>query len=382
MTEPSFRTQPDRIEIVQAFRALAATLVLLWHASFYVGGYGQGLGGLLFLPAGNGSAVDLFFLVSGFIMVVSTQRADGSVRYAIGFFVRRLFRIWPVYLAATLAYLLTVSLTGTAGSFEHQRFLWSMIYVLPKVEFIPPITYWPTLGIGWTLNYEMYFYLVFALALAAGRWRWPLFFGWFALSVVAPALLSGNYALDTVFYRLPLAHMQMMASTVNLLFVSGVVIGLIYVGPYRIADRRRTRVLLLIGFAFAAWQYLDHFRIQHGPLQAGLSLTPLMFFAVMAHKTAPVKVPRPIVHLGEISYSLYIFHTGVIAASFPIFGWIDPAGVLPGAVCMLLVFLASVALASLTHRYLEVSLSNWLRRRFTALVGLDRPAGRPVHAAG
>lgn len=76
------------IDSVQAHRGIAALAVVLWHASRYLGPYGSGIGGTLFAP-GAAMGVDLFFLISGFIMFHTTRHGDGSWRDVADFAIKR-----------------------------------------------------------------------------------------------------------------------------------------------------------------------------------------------------------------------------------------------------------------------------------------------------
>jgi len=86
-------TKPN-MNFIQGFRGLAALLVVLWHASRYLGPYGTGLGGKLFLPAGT-MGVDLFFIISGFIMFHTTRDSDGSAQYCVAFLIKRFPASFP-----------------------------------------------------------------------------------------------------------------------------------------------------------------------------------------------------------------------------------------------------------------------------------------------
>ena len=88
---------------IQALRGIAALAVLLWHASVRV----DPVTLAAFMQPASVMGVDLFFLVSGFIMVHTTRDSDGSPRYAAEFLVKRALRIWPLWLAS-LALLLIV----------------------------------------------------------------------------------------------------------------------------------------------------------------------------------------------------------------------------------------------------------------------------------
>ncbi|MFB9124523.1 acyltransferase [Paraburkholderia dipogonis] len=140
-------TQSDRsrvFENVQAARALAALAVVAYHIGV--------------LPFGQ-CGVDIFFVISGFIM---SYVAPGEGR---GFLPRRLVRILPLYWLSTLGVYFIAMFsphwlnTTTAGA----------VYLVKSLLFIPYMKangHWGPLNLnGWTLEYEMFFYLVISLAM-------------------------------------------------------------------------------------------------------------------------------------------------------------------------------------------------------------------------
>ena len=103
------------------------------------------------------SGVDLFFVISGFIMLYTTERRFGQPGAGADFAARRLIRILPLYWLCTL---LVVALAAT-GWFYRSK-------VITATDVALSMTLMPTSnlihGVGWTLQYEMYFYLLFTLA--------------------------------------------------------------------------------------------------------------------------------------------------------------------------------------------------------------------------
>lgn len=162
------------IDSVQLLRGAAAVLVVICHGAKEAA---RGLNpndASLWWPISNSGrfGVDLFFIISGFIMVyVSADRLEQR-GYAFDFMRRRVARVAPVYWFYTLASL-GVSIV-TPGVKHHDAV--DPIYLLKSLFFVPatnPTTgdAEPVLGLGWTLNYEMYFYLVFAVCVAVARRR-------------------------------------------------------------------------------------------------------------------------------------------------------------------------------------------------------------------
>lgn len=163
----------SRIVTIQYLRAIAASLVVLHHA-FSVPPL------VAFYPRPYGSyGVDLFFVISGYIMWSTTA---GGAREPGRFWTARIVRIVPLYWIFTTLYVAVALLVPGAlfsGALEP-------IHVLKSYLFIPaahPATglVLPVYMLGWTLNYEMFFYLVFGLCLLIPSLRWRL-------SVVVTAL--------------------------------------------------------------------------------------------------------------------------------------------------------------------------------------------------
>ena len=221
------------IDAVQALRGIAALAVVFWHASRYLGPYGSGIGGLVFAP-GAAMGVDLFFLISGFIMFHTTRSGDGSWRAFADFAIKRAARIWPVWIIALICYLL---LRIDASYFTDPvklGWLAHSLLLIPTAgapSDVPPVYGVPVLGVGWTLNYEMYFYAFFGLAMLCGRWRWPAFVAWLVATLVLIPLVTGR--LDQASgawiilepsngYAFASRYLGLMTNGLILLFAAGV----------------------------------------------------------------------------------------------------------------------------------------------------------------
>lgn len=343
----------DKIAVVQALRGLAALGVVLWHASSFVGPYGEGTAGYLLQPAGT-SGVLLFFVISGFIMVLTTARSNDAGL----FFIKRVSRVWPAYMVATImAIVVQWSFTEEGAA---RLFFYSALFI-PTGNEGPHTFGFPSLNVGWTLNYEMYFYLVFGLSMLFGPFRWLALFSWFALTLIAVPLACGNSPLDAYASNgFATPYFNMASNPLIWSFVAGSAIGLLYLSPLKIRSPMAAGALSIGVIGFATWQHLAHFEIGHGILQSGLSIIPLVLVAVLASKTHHIPTGASLIYLGDISYSLYLVHAPVITV-FRMLGFSSWTG-------FALVTLASIGLAAMFHRYIETDLS----RKFKAW--LSKPA--------
>ena len=165
MTISARENSPANFLTVQALRAVAALLVVLLHA-FET--WGERVD-----PSApgvnwdNGAAgVDVFFVISGFVMVISSRRLTGKAGAALTFLRHRVVRIVPLYwLMTTVKILAVVALGGVV-----LRTGLDFNFVAGSYLFLPVVDsaghFRPVLPVGWTLTYEFLFYLLFAAALA------------------------------------------------------------------------------------------------------------------------------------------------------------------------------------------------------------------------
>jgi exopolysaccharide production protein ExoZ len=149
----------DTVENVQALRGIAALLVIWAHLKFPVQALVPGAERIPFIAAGNGAmGVDLFFCISGFVIsIAACKRHYGPLE----FFAARLARVCPLYFCFVLFYVGSKWIsTDEARSYAA---LWNGFFYLPIFDFhhlsLPPG------AMGWSLCFEMWFYVAFALLL-------------------------------------------------------------------------------------------------------------------------------------------------------------------------------------------------------------------------
>jgi exopolysaccharide production protein ExoZ len=193
------------IRNVQVLRAVAALLVVFIHLDTLLASLG--------LPVFGGGGVDVFFVISGFIMVYTTSLRDTG---PWSFFADRIARIVPLYWSLTLA---LIVLNFVAPALLHSQATWrELIESLVFVPFEKPNgLIAPVLYVGWTLNYEMFFYLLFAGGLLLHNRRLGVATVVFCLVfLVAIGLVERPQGVIGRFYT----------STILLEFAVGAVIGL------------------------------------------------------------------------------------------------------------------------------------------------------------
>lgn len=156
--------QTQTLDSIQALRSLSALLILVYHSGFALAMPG--------IPAfawvtehiikRGYVGVDVFFVVSGFIIAWTAVLGRDTPEQPIEFIIRRFFRVVPVYwlLSAVHAYFLNP--LGWTG------FIKSLAFIPTDATAAPYFGY-PALYVGWSLNYQAFFYAVCMFALWAGR---------------------------------------------------------------------------------------------------------------------------------------------------------------------------------------------------------------------
>jgi exopolysaccharide production protein ExoZ len=342
-----------RTEIVgvQYLRGIAALAVVVDHASG-TAAFSKYFGAS---PAwaftGNGArGVDLFFLISGFIItIVALQGAELAPAMKLrDFFARRFARIVPLMWLAVISYLLLQLAfrhgVPPLGSYVHAMLL------LPG-NILPPHI--------WTLRQELVFYLVFALAMLTVRLGRILMLLWLALPLVLIAL--GMLPHDRGMVQ---GGVLMIASPANIEFGAGMLIGIVWLKRWTHRDFAapiEPLLLLAIGFVVAvaaiSWG-VGHMTAPGRVAWCSLLFAPLLFYAV--HVRCPEGWPRRIGEmLGNASYAIYLFHPHAVSGSLGILTWVTPA--MPRAVIVLIVVLVATGFGVAVHLLVEKPLVRYAR---------------------
>lgn len=278
-------------------RALAALSVVYFHVTSTAG---------LNLAWDVGSrGVDVFFVISGFIIAYIGSKKPEH------FFVRRLIRIVPFYWAATLvvftaATLLPRFFRSTDASVGH---------LVPSLLFFPHLSssgeVQPTLILGWSLNFEMFFYVVFALTLLLStRWA-PILCAACIVAVVAIGKLVGPVSTAFDFY----------ARTTSLEFCYGI-------GAYYLLDacmRHRAvlerSMVLKAGLVLAliagviAIVLFEHVAKDAYPryLAGGIPAAVIVVSALLLERIYGIATRSRLSYLlGEASYVIYLIHPYIV----------------------------------------------------------------------
>lgn len=335
-------TPPERLEGLQSLRALAALLVLIGHVRAEAAHYfALDLPGAA-LPWTRG--VDIFFIISGFIITLSATRFAARPG---AFLWRRLRRVVPLYaLFTTLMVALLLAAPGSlkSTSLDPAQIASSYLF-LPYERADGRIA--PVLSLGWTLNYEVFFYALLALCLALPRPLLACCAGLAALCLLGPALPQTT---ATVFYANPLI----------LEFTFGIALARLWQCGFVRPSAPLAGLALVTGLALLV---VLHQTALPRVLAAGLPATVIVAAGTLL---APDR-HLPLQSIGNASYALYLSHRFPLRLGTLVLVPVMPAHPLAALVfCVLLVGLCLWA-ARAVHLHVERPLTAWLGPRPTRL---------------
>lgn len=339
----------QRYDGIQALRFVAALLVVVTHSTLYTS---ERLNDSLGIWYRGAVGVDIFFVISGFVMVISTGSLIGRRDGWKFFGMRRLVRIVPMYWIATTVKLATMLILPAAvlhAQLEPAKVAASYLF-LPTRNVDGDVH--PLLGVGWTLTFEMAFYAIFTIALLV-RTN-PMWFCGAVLGVLA----LGNMVRPTGDDWWP---GFVYLDPIILYFVVGMVIA-------RWAkDRKSLPLAAWLGGVFALWAVIELF----GPNGGGLGqfiqrlVVALGVLAVVAAEPLLTgRIPRPVLYMGDASYSLYLFHP-LVAPMVPLA--LGVVGVTNPVVSVALSVIAAVVVSAGIYRWVEKPLTRTLQKRLPYL---------------
>ena len=334
---------------IQWLRAVAALLVVVHHALYYVNaahGLGPEADRRLFGFSGWVFGIHIFFLISGFIMINSAS-GFGEPGAGLRFFKRRLIRIVPLYWLVTTAAVAVALAMPSSLPISGDK----LTYILGSYLFIPVLRtegdLRPILGQGWTLDYEMFFYVLFALSMFLPRRNAVL-----ALSVVFPVLAFLGRDLTVAS---PILFTWTDGLVLEFLF--GVYVGFVYRAGWRLPN---WAAYTAIG-AGAVLVALDF----HGPtaLIAGVPATLVVGGFALGPQPRASAADGWLAHIGDASYSLYLTHTFVLRPAWRL--WTIVGGVdWPPVLFVLFSILTSVSVSIAVYRFIERPLTRYFQGRW------------------
>ena len=353
-----------QVDALTGIRGLAAWLVVLYHIRL---SFAPSLPAEVIAVLGKGYlAVDLFFVLSGFVLWVTWGQRLATERWRAApvFLQKRIARIWPLHavvLAATVGFALVIEATGRPLP---EGYRWDElplhILLVQNWGFTPDLAWNDP---SWSISTELAAYLGFALLipLFARPGRIPLLAS-ATVMAISIILLDRFYAwhgesalgADIASFGLVRCLAQ---------FTCGVAACMIW----QASDGRGLRLIAAATLASAALLCVGGLARETWAAPACFTVLVILIASTSTRSHNPLS-SRIAVYLGEISYSTYLAHF-LLWTLFKLVFVNDAANVplASGALFLVATFGASVAL----HRLVELPARSWLSRP------LARPGGNP-----
>ena len=327
----------NKYRTLQAGRGLAALIVACYHATklserlfgwTYAGG---------FFNFGF-SGVDFFFVLSGFIIYYVHHNDIGLKQRLKTYLFKRFARVVPIYWFWTLIFVPFFYLFPNLGE-GFERTLGGLLSSL----FFLHEHHSPIIRAGWSLNFEVYFYLMFAVGIFVGpRLAKIGLISWAAIIVISNFFLEVPY--DDIFF-----------SSFHLEFILGLTAGYVVTQgfeKYATIFLYSGALLFILGAYFSTKLFIfGQFDL---PLFFGIPSAMIIYGACVLERKGRLRTPEFLVSLGNASYSIYLTHGNFLS------GW---ARLIPmkSNFTLTLNLAASVGMGYLAYKFIEVPVSILLK---------------------
>lgn len=342
------------LKSIQFLRALAALLVVFFHTQSIIHSkVSQDYSFTNFGAAG----VDIFFVISGFIMIYVSYNRFETKNASWQFIKNRILRIVPTYYLFTTFTVLILLFLPTLYStlrFDLSNVIFSYLFILSENSAGEAGT---VVGVGWTLALEAFFYLIFAIMLNFNRkYLIPAFMIIFLIgSIVGPFI---PYAWATTF-----------ANTMTFEFLFGCLIGMWYIKG-RELGKFPSVSLIVLGFL---WMYgaakidlvkdaFDYSRV----VAFGIPAAMIVLGTISLEKY--LKIHKSILSVGDSSYSLYLIHQYTLMASSIVVVPILVKIGLPAWIIEILLMVIAVISGFACYYLYERPITRWLKSRSKRVV--------------
>ena len=309
------------IKNIQVLRAFAALCVLFLHTVYAVNDYNYFQLTKNFSSWGD-FGVDIFFIITGFIMIYVKR----SQKNTFHFLKNRIIRILPLYYFFNFLYLFIFILFPTSFrtlQINSDNFFLSLLFLNQYINLEKPIV-----TAGWSLEYEMLFYTLFAICMFVRNIRLFYFFIIFLLF-----LLSFQ---DFLFIE----------------FLFGILIGIIYINKNKFKKnifKNYSYFFLIFGLVIL-FVSIFFYQETHRTIKYGIPCAFILLGSIFCKQISN----KYIIFLGNASYSIYLSHSLCVIGTVKLFKIIAPN--FNGITLVVIILTLSLLFASLIYYFIERNL--------------------------
>lgn len=330
----------QKFHSIQALRGIAALFVVVSHLSFIgIGAFG----------------VDIFFCISGFIMMYVTSKNSEH------FLTKRLIRIVPLYYMITIfTYVLllvfpSMFMTTTA---EFSYLIKSFFFIPYEIgDVIQPIV-----RVGWTINYEMFFYILFFISMKISKKYRGIIC---SCLLIVLSILGELFVLSTTF-------LTFYCSELLIEFVLGIFSFYLCEKIFVFLKDKEKKsfsiflFLMCLVVIFAGfWLFIsenNNIVVPHFSRVINWGIPAFMIFIAIFIIGCIFTVPKWLSFLGDISFSLYLLHYYPITFISRIAQKYD--SILLKIVLSIVGIALVICISTISYYFIEKKLSSYLRKKF------------------
>lgn len=322
---------------LQWLRGLAAVIVVVFHSTEQL--YIQGLASADWVFHMGSKGVDLFFVISGFIITYA-HRADFGRPDFVGIYtLKRIGRIIPLYWSIFLPLLFIRLIIPDVGHSEdlHVNRVFTSLFLIPQSEL-------PILGVAWTLSYELFFYFLFGVAI------WNKRFGLAVGVVLAGLCVAVPFMVSAENLPFPL---RFILSPYNLEFGFGVIAAVLFTRGKQNFSWGAIALMVGLGVALYGIGHLVSFdMLKRAALWGGGGALLTYVACVFGGLIDPAKHiwARFAEMVGSSTYSIYLVHYPLLVACSKFFDKFLPNY---PVTCMLIGIFGSIAAGMVTYYIIE-----------------------------
>lgn len=291
--------EQKKLNSIQALRGLAAMLVVMFHLRTELAS-GIPLANRTFAHGAIG--VDLFFMISGFVVYYVTANQNNGIKSAAVFFIKRLCRIVPPYVIAT---------TFIAGNSWDKWYSALHAFTFLPADIIQPAPFfgYPRLFVGWSLNYEFVFYSICALALIFRKNKYFVITLIISCSALFPFFThdhSNSLAKMNYGYY---GYFALITNGMMLEFLAGLLVGYIAINFRLYYSKKVGRAAILLTTLYFTYIALGFGRT---PGNGDYDFFSASFFLILTITTYEyqygIRPPKLLTSVGTVSFSVYLMH--------------------------------------------------------------------------
>ena len=336
----------NKIQNIQALRGIAVLSVVLFHSLYIEQKYGGSETLLPNILQFGMFGVDLFFVISGFVMVTVTRGKFQILKEALRFIYHRLVRIYPIYWVYSVLLLIVyfIQPTWINNAQGNQVDILASFLLLPS-HILPLVV------VGWTLIHEVYFYLMFFIILLLTPERYLIY----------TVLLWGlGVGLLNFYLQSSSPVLMLISHPLTIEFIGGCLLAITY---FKKDVKIRSEILLIIvglGLAASVYGFLCYQNITGSIAPLGwwrviiLGIPALLtvYCLTIAERNGWV-IHTSIIRIGDASYSIYLSHLLTISTFGRIWSLFSIDDVLDNIIMLPILFMLVLMVGFLSYWYVE-----------------------------